>query len=260
MKNKLIFLKRQVLLAWILNLMILRFWNRSLRIISDSIFHFYKIKLAALKSKIPTISADSLITASEPVMLYQAQEGDGGISIKELWTMLMITVTNKPVSIFEFGTFEGRTTINLSINCPKETTIYTIDLPREKISETRYKLLDIEKHYADKPASGTKICEVKTGGKIVQLYGDSAVFDFKPYENTIDLVFIDGSHSYKYVINDSLKAYIMLRTNGIIIWHDHATGLWNEVDSAIDHLFMNDERFTGIRHIQDTSFAILRKQ
>ena len=37
----------------------------------------------------------------------------------------------------------------------------------------------------------------------------------------MDLIFIDGSHAYSYVMSDSEKAFRMLAPNGIILWHDY---------------------------------------
>jgi predicted O-methyltransferase YrrM len=36
----------------------------------------------------------------------------------------------------------------------------------------------------------------------------------------MDLVFVDGAHSYEYVKNDTEKGWEMLRPGGIIAWHD----------------------------------------
>ena len=58
--------------------------------------------------------------------------------------------------------------------------------------------------------------------RIVQLYGDTATFDFSPYYNAIDLVFVDGAHSYEYVVNDSIIAERLLSNKrGVILWHDY---------------------------------------
>ena len=38
----------------------------------------------------------------------------------------------------------------------------------------------------------------------------------------MDFIFVDGSHSYDYVLNDSRKALSLLRGGkGIILWHDY---------------------------------------
>ena len=42
--------------------------------------------------------------------------------------------------------------------------------------------------------------------QITQLYGDSANFDFSPYAGRMGLVFVDGSHSYDYVLQDTASA------------------------------------------------------
>jgi hypothetical protein len=57
--------------------------------------------------------------------------------------------------------------------------------------------------------------------KITRLLGDSAAYDFRPFHETVDLVFIDGSHAYGYVLRDSATAMSLLRESGIILWHDY---------------------------------------
>jgi hypothetical protein len=50
-----------------------------------------------------------------------------------------------------------------------------------------------------------------------QLFGDSQVFDFSPYY-PIDAWFIDGKHSYPYVVRDTEQA--LQSRPKLIIWHD----------------------------------------
>ena len=40
----------------------------------------------------------------------------------------------------------------------------------------------------------------------------------------MDLIFIDGGHTYSVVKNDSEKSFDMLKKNGIILWHDYVPG------------------------------------
>jgi hypothetical protein len=58
-------------------------------------------------------------------------------------------------------------------------------------------------------------------GKIHQLWGDSATFDFSPFQNNIDLFFIDGAHTYEYVKNNTLKALKCCHEGSVIAWHDY---------------------------------------
>ena len=36
----------------------------------------------------------------------------------------------------------------------------------------------------------------------------------------MDFVFVDGAHNFEYVKNDSEKGWRMLRSGGIMAWHD----------------------------------------
>ena len=42
--------------------------------------------------------------------------------------------------------------------------------------------------------------------------------------NEMDLIFVDGGHTYSVVKNDSEKSFEMLNSNGIILWHDYVPG------------------------------------
>ena len=92
--------------------------------------------------------------------------------------------------------------------------------------------------------------------KIEQLYGDSKSFDASPYAERCDLVFVDGSHAYTYVKNDSEKAFAILRPGGIVLWHDYhgprrAPGVWR----ALNEL----SRDLDLVHIAGTSLVAYRK-
>ena len=67
--------------------------------------------------------------------------------------------------------------------------------------------------------------------KIECLFGDSAAFAFAPFQNGVDLFFIDGAHSYEYVRSDTIRALECCRPGPAIAWHDCAwpcesTRLW----------------------------------
>jgi hypothetical protein len=57
--------------------------------------------------------------------------------------------------------------------------------------------------------------------RITTLQGDSATFDFSPYAGAMDLVFVDGAHSYAYVQNDTQRALELLSPQGTIAWDDY---------------------------------------
>jgi hypothetical protein len=55
------------------------------------------------------------------------------------------------------------------------------------------------------------------------LVGDSANFNFREAVGgkPVNLAFIDGSHSYTYVRNDTEKVLPTMAPGGIILWHDY---------------------------------------
>ena len=90
--------------------------------------------------------------------------------------------------------------------------------------------------------------------RITQLHGDSATFDFTPYEDRCDLVFVDGSHAYEYTVKDTETAFRLKRPGGVIIWHDY--GVWEGVTRALEEF----ERRTnaGLKHIHGTSLVVFK--
>jgi predicted O-methyltransferase YrrM len=58
--------------------------------------------------------------------------------------------------------------------------------------------------------------------KVQQLFGDSKTLDVGRWAGTCDLVFVDGSHAYSYVVSDSAKALELVAPGGLVLWHDYA--------------------------------------
>lgn len=157
------------------------------------------------------------ITVSLPVT--QIERQSGMLPLRELLTLSAICQYIKPQRVFEIGTFKGASTLMIAMSTPPETKISTLDLP-EPSEATKYPL-DIGditgKHYQ----IGEFYKASEFSMKVEQLYGDSGLFDFQPFYNTEDLIFIDGSHSYENVKADTENAYKMLRSGGVILWDDY---------------------------------------
>jgi hypothetical protein len=122
-------------------------------------------------------------------------------------------------NVFEIGTFQGQTTWLLARNNP-QACIFTLDLPSlDAAKQLKYELTDPEYFVAWN--RGIRFAGTPEAAQIRQLFGDSATFDFSPYRGTMDLVFIDGSHSYDYVKSDTEAAFRMLSDRGTIVWDDY---------------------------------------
>jgi hypothetical protein len=153
-------------------------------------------------------------------------------------------------NIFEIGTYLGETAWLLAHN-KADVKIYTIDLSDvEEAGKSKFQFTD--HNYLEERNRGTSYLNTPEQSRIIQLYGDSATFDYSPYYGCIDLVFIDASHSYSYVKSDSENAFKMLSRSGTIVWDDytHYPGIYaylNEIAPKLDKPIM---------HIRGTRLAL----
>jgi hypothetical protein len=203
---------------------------------------------------LPRIALADAVHDGDQVQLLDLASDFGGVGSLELIVIAKFIRQLKPRQVLEIGTHRGRTTLNIAANCEESTTIYTLDLPPEMMLATRLCVDKEDRKYINKQISGEKFIGTIYAERIIQLYGDSASFDFSPYYNSIDFIFIDGSHSYDYVMNDSRLALKLLRNgHGLIIWHDYDA--WDGVTQALNELFTQDDEFKGLRNIEGTSFV-----
>ncbi len=125
--------------------------------------------------------------------------------------------------MLEIGTFDGNTTLQLAANAPQNATIFTLDLPdgankaEKEIEEADYRYVLSEEKRVRRYIGTTYEKQIR------QLFGDSATFDFGCVTKAgqPDLIFIDGSHSYEYIKNDTERMLKFLAPNGVILWHDY---------------------------------------
>jgi hypothetical protein len=216
----------------------------------------HKIYTFLSESIIPKISISEIAADDIWIQINGAPPKDGNISISESFVINKLIKYYNPQTIFEIGTFDGLTTLNMAANCSKDAKIYTLDLPSNMLNSHKLPLVAGDARYINKKISGGNFLGTDYEKKIEQLYGDSATFDFSPFYNMIDFVFIDGSHSYQYVLNDSKIALKLLKNkSGIILWHDY--GEWWDVTEALNKLYLKVNEFKNVKHIEGTLFAML---
>ena len=202
--------------------------------------------------RLPKVSIDDITSASTAVILPEPVANDGNVSLLELLVLSRLVHERQPKSLFEIGTFDGRTSLALAMNAADDAHVYTLDLPAS--TPTVLSIERSERAFVDKPTSGARFRGMDAERKITQLFGDSATFDFSQYR--ADFVFVDASHAYEYVLNDSHRALDMIGdASGIIVWHDY--GEWPGVTRALDELAMTDQRFRNLRWIEGTTLAML---
>lgn len=140
-------------------------------------------------------------------------------SAADILSLCLIAKLTNPKRIFEIGTLNGYTALHFAMNAP-QAEIYTLDLP-PNASVSLSTTLGDDEFVGDSLKRKRLFDEREEGKRIHALFGDSAAFDFAPFRGSIDFFFIDGSHSYEYVRNDTLKALDCCHPGSVIAWHDY---------------------------------------
>jgi len=198
-------------------------------------------------------------TRQRSIKIWEIKEENGNVRISELAILSALAADCKNGSnLFEIGTFNGRTTINLALNSPTQCRIFTLDLPPDP--EPPSSNAKGERPIFKEARPGSKYEKYRTihpaaVKKIQQLFGNSAEFNYSPYKGSCSLVFVDGSHAYDYVVSDSQAAMDLVCKDGVIIWHDY--GIWEEVTRALEELEMR--KGCGLCNIRGTSLVYWRK-
>ncbi|MDD5193709.1 MAG: class I SAM-dependent methyltransferase [Candidatus Nanoarchaeia archaeon] len=182
------------------------------------------------------------------------QVKDGSLtSLKEFEALVSLCKLSNPKNIFEIGTFEGYSTYTLVKNS-EDSIIYTLDLPNKNII-LKYNVGDLNQKYISQNKQIIFLNKIEKS-RIKQLYGDSAVFDFKKFYDKMDFIFIDGSHTYEYTKNDTEKAFKMIRKNGVVVWHDYNPKYWKGTVKYLDELALTKNLY----HIEDTYLVFYKIQ
>ena len=200
----------------------------------------------------------SRILKGRRIRLVETQKHDGNVRVSELALLAQIAAAVPPGSdIVEIGTFDGRTTLNLAVNAARGVSIATLDLPAS--DRPALAVEESERRYIDKPRPGARLRACGEpwstyAGRVAQLHGDSATFDWSSRYGRAGLVFVDGAHSYEYARKDSETAMRLVQAEGVVVWHDY--GVWPGVTQALEEL--EAERRLGLCHIRGTSLVIWR--
>ncbi|TVR95717.1 MAG: class I SAM-dependent methyltransferase [Rhodospirillales bacterium] len=176
----------------------------------------------------------------------------------EAW--LLSVMAKRARRIFEFGTCTGRTTYLLARNAPAAAEVVTITLSPETIEQYQPDGDDPESArwaaIATRESAASRFFYEGTdvAAKITQILGDSKNFDETPFAGSCDLVFIDGSHAYSYVKNDTAKAFRMVRRGGAVVWHDFSpacAGVWRYLNEL--------GRTVPLMHVRGTRLVVTKR-
>jgi hypothetical protein len=207
------------------------------------------------KTALPMAHWHEVIDA-RPIRIVAPRKNSGDVNLAELAVLASAAAAmSAGDEIVEIGTFDGRTTLNLAVNAPAQTKVFTLDLPPD--AAPKFDLAPGERAYVDKPRSGRRFLDAPpewadAARRITQLMGDSAVYDWSAHFGRAGLVFVDGSHAHDYVMADSGTAFRLVADKGVVIWHDY--GVWEGVTRALEEI--EASRHLGLRHVRGTSLVV----
>lgn len=202
-------------------------------------------------SKINKCNVEQLLPThhSIPISNIEINFEYGEMPAHEQEILCKLIKSQNPKTIFEIGTFQGATTTRLAAN--SNAVVYTLDLPpKGHIDYHPPGMNDPELDvYPDQ--LGIKHFTSAYADRIIQLYGDTRSFDYSPYYEQMDIVFVDACHHYDFVLRDSMHAFKMIKPDGMIIWHDYA----DYAPGVMKALNVISERYS-LTHIEGTSLVV----
>jgi predicted O-methyltransferase YrrM len=214
--------------------------------------------------KIPVEELDSRFVPDELGATRAAEVGyigrgtirvPGGTSDTEAWILAVLAKGAR--QLFEFGTCTGKTAYLWALNQPSDGSVITLTLPPDRIDLYQVAPGDdpVAERYAKQESQFHRFLYSGTEAesRVRQIYGDSKQLDETPYLESCDVVFVDGSHAYSYVVSDSAKALRMVRAGGLVLWHDYsaeAPGVFRALNELVRRL--------PLKHIQGTTLVAYR--
>jgi predicted O-methyltransferase YrrM len=170
--------------------------------------------------ELPQVTLDEIQSGpGERITLQMFPDAHAAVSPLEFIALVLLMKKARAKRVFEFGTYKGVSITQLALNLPADAMISTLDLPDAPI-KTRYAVTAPEDSIIARESGKGALVPGDLKPRIQFLKQDSAEFDEKQYAGQMDFVFVDGAHNAEYVRNDSEKGWAMLRSGGIIAWHD----------------------------------------
>lgn len=174
---------------------------------------------------------------------------DGGSLPTDLILLKSLAKNIEECTYFEIGTWRGESVANVA-----------------QVAKHCYTLNQSEEEMKTQNWSKALLAQIRFFSKniknITHLEGNSYHFDFKPYHKKINLIFIDGNHTYLGVKNDTQKAFSLLKDeHSILVWHDYANHpdsvRWEVFQGILDGLPISEHK--NLYTVQHTKCAIYTK-
>lgn len=189
--------------------------------------------------KVPSMEAKDLFPEIDftrsPELLHPMPRG---LSTHPHELMILAHVVDllRPARIVEFGTAEGRTTLNLALHAPADGQVVTLNHP--PIPGT----MEVGFFYWDHPLQS----------KIKQEYADVGEWDVSPYLASAGVVFCDACDQPEGLAEETIRAFATVKPGGVVFRHDYGsaegpTKFWNNLSKELP-----------VKHIANTTLLCLR--
>lgn len=163
----------------------------------------------------------------------------------DLWESLLGELKNKPNKTLEIGALYGGCSVYiLEEFCKEEGSRHTImDINMNDF------IMDNILPYGD---------------KVRYFLGESSdSFKKLKYKETFDLIYIDGNHMSKYVLEDAVNSFYVLKDGGYMIFDDFGGGWEQEkhlqVKTAVESFVHSYEKYIEIIH-KGYQFIVRKKE
>jgi predicted O-methyltransferase YrrM len=147
--------------------------------------------------------------------------------------------------IVEIGSYRGQSAAYLASGAPQHATVYMVDMwdrnNLEAVSESNRYAVAGEKHLE---IAIERLSALGLIDKITTIRGLSAEVA-KGWSQKIDLLFIDGDHSYEGVKLDYENWYPFVKNGGVIAFHDYSNR-WEGVQKFIEETASKELKYLGL--------------
>lgn len=175
---------------------------------------------------------------------------DGGSLCTDIALLKNLAAGFENCRYFEIGTWRGESALNVA---EVAAEVFTLNLSEKELRDIGVSELSISQQ------------DLFSKGKenIIHLKSDSRKFDFCSLNKKFDLIFIDGSHHFEDVKEDTKNVFRHLcHENSIVVWHDYAihpeSVRFEVLAGILDAVKPSDHQY--LYHVGQTKSAVFIKK
>jgi hypothetical protein len=184
--------------------------------LEDELYRDQLMKRYGLPKGLPTVDLLEISPRFDETVFPYASLG-GGSSVMDIALLRSLARRFERTTFFEIGTWRGESLANMA---EVSAQCFSLSFSDDELRHAGWSedFVKINRFYSQGLANVTHIGH------------DSKTFDFTPFVGQVDIVFIDGDHTYEGVKRDTENAFALLRdAHSIIVWHDY----WYVVEQSV---------------------------